>query len=453
MIGMESKMPVAITIAGSDSGGGAGIQADLKTFAAMYVHGTVALTAITAQNTYEVTAVHALPPNMVVEQIRVVYEDLGIDAGKTGMLFSSEIIEAVARAMDRFVFPLVVDPVMVAKSGAQLLRDDAIESLISRLVPRATVITPNRFEAERMLGMSIRSVDDMEKAAREIAKMGPDAVLLKGGHVEGEASLDILYYKGRIHRYDAPRFDVKTTHGTGCSLSAAIAAGLAHGLSIEDAVAKAKKLITDAIRFGLAIGKGHGPVNPMAGLYRDASKYYVRRELREFIGWLKGIKGIDRLVPEVGMNIAYSALYPVDKYDFVAIPGRIRRLPTDGISVATPEFGGSDHLARYLLAIKVRFPEVRAAINIRYDEAIIEHLKKKNYRISSYDRSLEPGEVKSVEGGTIKWGVEQAIRGLEAYPHVIYHLGDIGKEPMIVLFGRTLDDIKKLLLDVLEVVL
>ena len=451
MIISSRRMPIAITIAGSDSGGGAGIQADLKTFAAMYVHGTVALTAITAQNTYEVTGIHPIPPEFVVEQIRVVYEDMGIDAGKTGMLFNSDIIKAVADVVDKYGFPLVVDPVMIAKSGAQLLRDDAINTLINYLIPVATVITPNKFEAERILGTNIKSVSDMEWAAEELSKLGVEAVLLKGGHVSSGASIDILYHDGKLYRFEAPRISTKATHGTGCSLSAAIAAGLAHGLSVGDAVSEAKKLITDAIRFGLDIGKGHGPVNPMARVYREASKIYARNELIEFVKWLKGLEGVEKLVPEVGMNIAYSSLYPVDKNDFVAIPGRIRRLPTNGISISTPEFGGSDHLARYLLSIQKKFPEVRAAMNIRYSPEIIRFLESRGYLVAMYDRSMEPEEVKRIEGGTIKWGVESILQRLVRYPDVIYHLGDVGKEPMIVLFGKDLNDIKRILTEVMEV--
>ncbi len=446
------KIPVAITIAGSDSGGGAGIQADLKSFAAMGVHGTVAITAVTAQNTYEVTGVYALPPEFVVKQIETVYRDMGIDAGKTGMLFSSEIISAVADIVRQLSFPLVVDPVMIAKSGAPLLRDDAVDALINRLIPIATVVTPNRFEAEKIIGESIYGVSKLEEAAKKISKLGVEAVLVKGGHLDTESSIDILYYNGKVYRFESPRYSVKTTHGTGCALSAAIAAGLARGLSIVEAVSKAKDLISDAIRFGLYIGRGHGPVNPMAPIYREASKIGVRDELMKFIKWLKKLEGVDKLVPEVGMNIAYASLYARDRNDFVAIPGRIRRLPTNGIAVATPEFGGSDHLARYLLTIQERFPDIRVAINIRYVPNVIEVMKRKGYRIASYDRSREPKDIKSKEGGTISWGVRVAIKDLAKYPHLIYHLGDVGKEPMIVLFGRSLDDVRNMILDILEVV-
>jgi hydroxymethylpyrimidine kinase/phosphomethylpyrimidine kinase len=261
---MKSRIPVAITIAGSDSGGGAGIQADLKTFAALGVHGTVAITSVTAQNTQSVLAVHDLKPEIIREQIRAVAEDFGIDAGKTGMLHTEEIINAVASEVAKYGFPLVVDPVMVAKSGAPLLKPEAINALIERLLPLATVVTPNRFEAERLSGIEIKSLKDAETASKKISKMGPKAVVVKGGHFEGIEATDILYYKGKTWTFTSPRLDVKTTHGTGCSFSAAIAAGLANKMDIPEAVEKAKNFVTLSIKFGLKVGRGYGPVNPMA---------------------------------------------------------------------------------------------------------------------------------------------------------------------------------------------
>ncbi|MBC7129920.1 bifunctional hydroxymethylpyrimidine kinase/phosphomethylpyrimidine kinase, partial [Candidatus Bathyarchaeota archaeon] len=182
---MRNKVPVAITIAGSDSGGGAGIQADLKTFAALEVYGTAAITAVTAQNTMEVKAVEALSPEIVRMQIEAVAEDLGIDAGKTGMLHNKAIIEAVASTVQKYGFPLVVDPVMISKSGALLLQPEAIDALKDKLLPIAKVVTPNRLEAEKISGMEIRSLEDAERAAKEIVKLGAEAVVIKGGHMEG----------------------------------------------------------------------------------------------------------------------------------------------------------------------------------------------------------------------------------------------------------------------------
>ncbi|MEM4507900.1 MAG: bifunctional hydroxymethylpyrimidine kinase/phosphomethylpyrimidine kinase, partial [Acidilobaceae archaeon] len=207
---------VAITIAGSDSGGGAGIQADLKTFAALGVHGTTAITSITAQNTYQVTAVHDVPPEIVYEQIKAVAEDMGIDAGKTGMLSNKEIILAVARALSDYPFPLVIDPVMVAKSGARLLREDALEALKRELLPKAKVITPNRWEAEILAGFKIETLEDAKKAAEVIAEgYGCEAVVVKGGHLKIEDSSDILYWQGRHYKIPGPRIEDACTHGTG----------------------------------------------------------------------------------------------------------------------------------------------------------------------------------------------------------------------------------------------
>ncbi|MEM2351850.1 MAG: bifunctional hydroxymethylpyrimidine kinase/phosphomethylpyrimidine kinase, partial [Thermoproteota archaeon] len=231
------KVPVAITIAGSDSGGGAGIQADLKTFAALGVHGATAITCVTAQNTFSVTAVECLRSKIVREQIRQVAEDMEIDAGKTGMLYTAEIIRVVAEEISNYRFPLIVDPVMVAKSGAPLLKPEAEETLKRNLIPLATVITPNKFEAERLAGMKVKSIEDAKEAARRIGELGPRAVVLKGGHLEtGGETIDVLYYEGELTLLKAPRIETKTMHGTGCSFSAAIAAYIAKGMDIVSAV-------------------------------------------------------------------------------------------------------------------------------------------------------------------------------------------------------------------------
>ncbi|MEM3774960.1 MAG: bifunctional hydroxymethylpyrimidine kinase/phosphomethylpyrimidine kinase, partial [Candidatus Bathyarchaeia archaeon] len=322
---MKSRIPVAITIAGSDSGGGAGIQADLKTFAALGVHGTVAITSITAQNTYAVRAVQDLKPEIVSEQIRAVAEDFCIDAGKTGMLHTDEIIKAVASEVSKYNFPLVVDPVMVAKSGAPLLKPEAINALKEHLLPLATVVTPNRFEAERLSGIEIQSLREAENAAKKISKMGPEAVVVKGGHIEGAEVTDILYYKGKFRRFTSPRLDEKTTHGTGCSFSAAIAAGLAKKLGVPEAVENAKNFVALSIKFGLKIGKGYGPVNPMAYLYREASRYEVLLNLEEAKNLLETHPEVAELIPEVGMNVAMAVRYAESVNDVAAIDGRIVR--------------------------------------------------------------------------------------------------------------------------------
>jgi hydroxymethylpyrimidine/phosphomethylpyrimidine kinase len=255
-------MPLALTIAGSDSGGGAGIQADLKTFAALGVYGTSAITAITAQNTIGVTAVQALSADLVTAQIEAVAGDMRIDAVKTGMLATSAIVEAVAAAIHALDLPsVVVDPVMIAKSGDRLFDSEALAALRSELLPRARIVTPNVPEAEVLAEMRITTLDDAREAARRIHKLGAAAVVVKGGHLPGDEAIDLLFDGRTFTEFRAPRIDTRNTHGTGCTFASAIASHLAHGRALPDAVRLAKGYVTGAIEHGLPIGNGHGPLN------------------------------------------------------------------------------------------------------------------------------------------------------------------------------------------------
>jgi hydroxymethylpyrimidine kinase/phosphomethylpyrimidine kinase len=257
------KLPVVMTIAGSDSGGGAGIQADLKTFAVLGVHGTSALTAITAQNTTGVTEILELPTALIREQIEVVVKDLGVQAAKTGMLSSTAIIAAVAEAIEHHgIRNLVVDPVMVAKGGARLLREDAVTAMRERLLPLAAVLTPNLPEAEVLLGREIRNLDDRRHAARDLAAMGARAAVVKGGHAESDVT-DVFCDGSRLVELEGERIETQNTHGSGCVFSAAITALLARGSEPLDAVREAKSFTAHAIAGSLEVGRGHGPVNPM----------------------------------------------------------------------------------------------------------------------------------------------------------------------------------------------
>jgi hydroxymethylpyrimidine/phosphomethylpyrimidine kinase len=261
-----SLVPRAMTIAGSDSGGGAGIQADLKTFAALGVYGTSVVTAITAQNTLEVISVHEVPTQIVASQMEAVLSDIGADAVKTGMLSSSAIIETVARELERHgVGRLVVDPVMVSKSGDRLLREDALEALRTRLLPMATVVTPNVLEAEVLAEIEIRNTVDVLEAARRIVALGVQAVVVKGGHLPGPA-VDRLYDGRNFQEFTAPRIETTSTHGTGCTFASAVAAGLAKGLELPEAVALAKEFVTAALKSAYPMGQGHGPLNHFFGL-------------------------------------------------------------------------------------------------------------------------------------------------------------------------------------------
>lgn len=252
----------ALTIAGSDSGGGAGIQADLKTFSTFGVYGLSVLTAVTAQNTLGVQGAHVLPPEFVTLQIRSVLSDIGADAAKTGMLATNEIVVAVAAELRAFPLRnLVVDPVMVSATGHRLLDEDAVEAVRTLLLPLATLVTPNLDEATILWGEKIDDLTGMQDAARAIKDMGPHQVLVKGGHLRGPTVFDVLYDGTHFQVWESPKIPTENTHGSGCTLSAAIAAGLAKGQEVKDAVEAAQRFIRAAIQQAVKIGKGKGPVN------------------------------------------------------------------------------------------------------------------------------------------------------------------------------------------------
>lgn len=266
-----SKQGRVLIIAGSDSGGGAGIQADIKTVTALGGYAMTAITALTAQDTRTVHAIHDVPAAFIALQLRVVLQDLGADAIKTGMLHRADIIDAVVDALDEYApqVPLVVDPVMVAKGGASLLQPSAADALRQKLIPRATVITPNLPEAEVLSGLTIAGEADMPAAAERLLRLGPQAVLLKGGHLPGDRLVDLLQDAQGVQRFTDTRLHSRSTHGTGCTLASAIATGLAFGLPLRTAVAQARSYVRKAIETAPGFGQGHGPLNHAHTVTRD----------------------------------------------------------------------------------------------------------------------------------------------------------------------------------------
>ena len=427
----------ALTIAGSDSGGGAGIEADLKTFSAFGVHGLVAITSVTAQNTQEVRAIYDVSPEVVTKQIEAVADDIGVDAAKTGMLSNAEIIKAVAKVVKRYGFPLVVDPVMIAKSGAPLLREDAMDALIKYVIPLATLVTPNKPEAEKLSGIKIKTLEDAKRAAKIIVEeLGAKAAIVKGGHLKMNEAVDVLYYGGKFREYRAP-FVEGCTHGTGCSFSAAIAANLAKGKDLEDAVKVAKEFITMGIFYGARIGKGHCPVNQNAWIEIPAEKWRVYESLTKAVKELERIG--DRIlpyVPEDGMDFVYSLprIYARETKDVAGVKGRIAGNTVK--AVGGVEFGVSSHLARSVLKFMEFYPEIRSALNLRYSEKLIERAQKIGFKVSFYDRREEPEEAKAKEGATTPWDIETAMG---EKPDIICHHRE--KEAMMLIFGESPEDV------------
>lgn len=431
------KIPRALTIAGSDSGGGAGIQADLKTFAALGVHGMSAITSITAQNTVEVTRIYDIPVELIREQIRVVVQDIGVDAIKTGMLHTSEIIEAVASEVSGINAPLVVDPVMIAKSGAPLIRKEAMKTLIEELISKAFVVTPNAREAEVLSGIKIDSVESQKEAARKISDLGARAIVVKGGHILGPKVVDVLYYDGEFRFYESERIESKNTHGTGCTFASAIAAELAKGHNIFEAVEAAKRFVNDAIKYGLPIGRGHGPVNPAGKIVEYADRFEVLKIMREALERIESSTLIGRAIPECQSNLAMACSYARDLDDVAAIPGRIVRLWNRAKPSAPPWFGASQHVGKAILTIMKFDNRIRSAMNIKFDEYFLKAAEELGWKVSFYDRREEPTEIKKLEGMSIPWGIEVAVKRIGGeIPDMVYHRGDWGKEPMITVFGR-----------------
>lgn len=428
------RLPRCLTIGGSDSGGGAGIQADLKTFEALGCFGMSALTALTAQNTREVRAIRELDPSFVAEQIDAVVDDIGVDAAKTGMLSGTAIVETVARKAEEHGFPLVVDPVMVSKSGAKLLKEDAIGAVIECLLPRAVLVTPNVPEAELLSGVRIGSLDDQVEAARRLARRS-GAALVKGGHRPGPEVVDVLVATDEVYTFRRPRLSIPHTHGTGCVLSAAICARLARGDSLVEAVERAEEVLTRALRYALPLGRGHGPVQPLAELRNAAARYEVLEELRAALRRLVRA-GPRELIPEVGSNLAVATPYAMGLEDVAGLDGRIVRT-LDGIRAGEPRIGASRHMARFLLAVREWDPGVRAAMNIRYGEDVLAAIERAGLSVATFDRTGEP----QGEGESLPWGAEQALRAFGGVPDLVVDRGAVGKEPMVRVLGRSADEV------------
>ncbi|SER13690.1 bifunctional hydroxymethylpyrimidine kinase/phosphomethylpyrimidine kinase [Natrinema salaciae] len=423
--------PVALTIAGSDSGGGAGIQADLATMAAHGVFGTSAITAVTAQNTRGVASSYVLPVAEIEAQLEAVTDDFAVGAAKTGMLATTDVIETVADAAREFEFPLVVDPVMVATSGDPLLESEA-ERAYERLLGEATLATPNADEAEVLSDIAVVDRESAREAGEAILETGVDAVLVKGGHVPGERVRDVLVTGDTVHAFEHARVGTDATHGSGCALAAAIAARLAKGESFEPAVQGATDFLARAVRYHYDVGEGHGAVNHMAPLRNEAARELTAEEVQAVVDRFVEAD-VSGLVPEVGMNVVGATPYAESVAETAAVEGRITRTlsgvqPNRGV-----RFGASSHVARFLLSAREFVPELRFAVNCRFDADVEAALESLEWPLAEYDRGDEPDDVKETEGNTMGWGARQAFAGREDPPVAIVDRGEVGKEALVKL--------------------
>ena len=427
-------MPNALTVAGSDSVGGAGLQADLKAFEAVGVHGCAVVTAVTSQNTKGVSSIFPIPVKEVASQMRSVLDDVKLDAVKTGMLYSADIVKTISMMLSKREIPIVVDPVMVATTGSSLHRSGFVEALITKLIPISTLVTPNIREASQITGIDVRNERSAIAAAREILELGAKAVLIKGGHLKGAESSDYLCTGNKITKVSSPRVNVEV-HGTGCALGSLIAGHLALGLEIEDAVKEAKAMIFKAILLRETVGSGMPCANPLAVLRIEAEKPAMLEELEDCGAELERVLD-GRFIPEVGSNMGYAVLGALDEREVAAFDGRIVRTGTGARKIGCARFGASKHVARIVLAAASHDPEIRCAMNMKYSPENLAASKEAGLSISSFDRTHEPKGVSSMT-----WGVHKAIERHRGIPDLIFDRGGQGKEPMIRLLGKNPDEV------------
>jgi hydroxymethylpyrimidine kinase/phosphomethylpyrimidine kinase len=424
-----------LIIAGSDSGGGAGIQADLKAVAALGGHAMTVITALTAQNTQGVRAVHPVPLDFVRSQFEAVTQDIGQDAVKTGMLHSTQLVEMVAGLLEGIEAPVVVDPVMVSTGGSRLLEAEAVKAVKELLLPRATLLTPNLDEAGELLGRPVKNRKDMEAAARELCGLGAAAVLLKGGHLDGDPG-DLLFDGREVHFFSAPRLDTPHTHGTGCTLASACATLLAQGWELVPAVERARLLVRRAIAGGLALGQGHGPVNAMADLAPRLELGPCLQEVQEAMDRLECIDGLARMIPEVRGQLGYALPGAASANEVIAIAGRITHIGSRLKAAGPPRPGASSHVAKIVLAAIQKDPAVRAVMALNFDENVIARGHELGWSVGEFSRAEEPSEVKALEGSTLEWGTSRVIADLDKVPDLIFDRGEVGKEPVLRLLAK-----------------
>jgi hydroxymethylpyrimidine/phosphomethylpyrimidine kinase len=398
------------------------------------VHAASVITCVTSQNTLSVSAIMPLPREHVLSQLEAVLGDAEVAAAKTGMLYSREIASTVAGRLEPEGLPLVVDPVLAAGVGDSLHVKGLLGALREELIPLATVVTPNRHEAEVLTGKGIKDLADAKRACRGLSDLGPRAVLLKGGHFSGEVVVDLLYCEGELTEIKAPRLDVKP-HGSGCNLSSFIAGNLAKGLGVREAVILARSRTQDALASSYAVGQGLRVVDSLAALNREATRYQVLVELRESLDLLLP-KLTREWVPEVGMNFVFAL--PGARYyeDVCGIEGRIVGSGRGAMRCGCLSFGASRHLARVVLAAMRAESCTRAALNLRYSTPNLSQLRRLGLTAASFDRSQEPEGVKTME-----WGTLDAIERFGRMPDLVFDQGGMGKEPMIRVLGRDPGDV------------
>lgn len=417
-----------LSIAGSDPSSGAGIQGDLKTYSTLGAYGLTVVTAITSQNTSEFSNVEEISASMIKDQLESVLSDFKIDVIKIGMVYSPSVIQAIYSKLKGKKIPIVLDPVFESTTGGILLQKNALSDFKRMLVPLAFVITPNIMEAERLSGIRIRTRNDVRRTAAKIRQMGAKNIVIKGGHLNGNTATDYVLEGSRFYAISGKRIQ-STPHGGGCSFSASLAVSLAKGRTLRDSVKFAKEFTVESIKNSQKVGKG-------ISIVKAANMDKIEKDLADAITDFSNIKNAYKLIPECQTNFVFSKPNPRSLGDVLGISGRIVKTGNTVTVAGSLTYGGSKHVASAVLEMTKKFPSIRSALNVKYDTKIIRKGIAKRFSVLSYERTAEPLKTKTKEGQTISWGMRNAIKNAKSPPDLIFHKGDVGKEPMILLFGK-----------------
>ncbi len=433
-----------LTIAGSDTSGGAGIQADLKTITALGKYGLTAVTSLTSQTGEKVLSLKNVDVGLLKSQLKCC-SIIGFDAIKIGLVPTAEIINCISKFLTSnnlyLKVPVILDPVLIAGSGKAFLGEKEINSIKQNLLPYVFIITPNTKEAEMLANLKIHSKKDIEKSATIIKNYGMKYVLIKGGHLQGDYADDILFDGNKFYDFSKEKIKLKCrVHGTGCIFSTAIACYLSDGYTIFEAIREAKDFIYGAIRYSFDFGKK--VLFPNTNFFIE--KQMIINELQEAAKDFINFKHSYKLIPEVSSNLAYALPCAKDTFDVAAFPGRIVKVGKEVKIFTTPQFNVSSHIAKVVLTIMKYDRTVRSAMNIRYSDSLIKQFRKTDFKVSFFSRENEPENVSKKEGSSLEWGVKECIEKLGGnVPDIIYDKGGWGKEAMIRVLGRNPKEVIK----------
>ena len=429
-----------LSIGGSDPSSGAGIQSDIKTFSSFNIHALTVITAITGQNTIHFGMVEPVSKEILENQIQTVISDFKIDGIKIGMVYNSQIIKVIYQQLKKLKIPIIVDPIIKSTTGGILLKNSALKDFQKFIMPLATIITPNEFEARIISNMKTDSKISPKKMAEKIQEMGSKNVVITGIKTKNNKISDFVLEKNKNYFISGEKI-INTNHGSGDNYSAAVIFALVKKKNIEKALRFAKQITQESIRNSKKIGKGI----PITDIKKhDNIKIELIRAINEFVK----IKNIYKNIPECQTNFVFSKQNPKLTKDILGINGRIVKAGKQVLVAGNLEYGGSKHVATALLVMNKKSPEICSAINIKYQNNIISKIKKSKLITSSYDRSKEP-KITKIKKSSIGWGIENAINNSKKVPDIIYHKGDFGKEPMIIVFGKTPNDVLNKILKII----